>query len=344
MARRLIWGVLALAHGVAASAHVTQAEPVTAEGAAAVLPAAEIVLPAETKPDGFIYVAATQTDQIGRVMTPVFVNGIGPFAFVVDTGASSSVIAPRVARRLALPLDITNTKLLRGITGSEVVPTVNVDNITAGGIVLTNSKLPVVEPRVFADADGIFGADAFARGCLQVNFQRGRLAILEKSCPRVSSGWEIMKARLQFGGLVIVDARVGSTRAVAIIDTGAERSLGNPALLATLKLKQRKHAEQAESRTQVYSATSQAVFGNLVTTPKVRVGGLEIGSLQVVYGDFEVFKIWEVEHQPAIVLGIDVLGMTDAIMIDYKRGELLVLPKNPGVSMRTRGTPSRLTR
>jgi predicted aspartyl protease len=346
MARRPGWIFIALLSAAAASVAATETivanEPVAS--APGPMPSPDAMTPAETKPQDFIYVAATNSDSIGRIMTPVFVNGVGPFAFMVDTGASSSVIAPRVARRLSLVPDLSSTKLLRGITGSEEVPTVLVDSITAGGIELSKSSLPVVEPRVFADADGIFGADAFARGCLHVNFVHARLIILPRGCPRVDDPWETIRARTAFGGLVVVDAHVGSTRAVGIIDTGAERSLGNPALLASLKLTQRQ--QKMRERTQVYAATSQAVFGDLVVTPKVRIGGVNMNNLQVVYGDFEVFHIWGVQDQPAIVLGIDVLGMTDAMMIDYKRSTLSVLPHNASKypSMRRHGIPSRLPR
>jgi hypothetical protein len=297
---------------------------------------------AETKPEDFVYVAATAQDRVGRVMTPVFVNGVGPFAFVVDTGASSSVIGPRVARRLSLVIDPAHPKLLRGITGSELVPTVSVKRITAGGITLENSRLPVVEPRVFADADGIFGADAFGRGCLIVSFERAKVAILEKPCPRADDNWEKVRARLQFGGLVVADARIGNTRAVAIIDTGAERSLGNPALLSALRA--RKKISLEPNVTQVYSATSHVVVGDLLLTPSLRMGGVSIGKFDVVYGDFEVFRIWDVVDEPAIVLGIDVLGQMDAMMIDYTRRELLVLPRGAtsSVTMKRRGIPTRL--
>lgn len=321
MACRMIWAAIGMAIGAAA---IAQTEV------------------AATKPSDFVYVAATSQDQVGRVMTPVFVNGVGPFAFVVDTGASSSVIAPRVARRLSLQIDATNTKLLRGITGSEVVPTVNVSSITAGGISIQNASLPVVEPRVFADADGIFGADAFGGGCLIVSFERAKVAILTKPCPRVDDNWEKVRVRTQFGGLVVTDVNIGATRAVAIIDTGAERSLGNPALLAALR--ERKKVSLDSNLTQVYAATSQIVFGDLLVTPSMRMGGVSVGRFQVVYGDFEVFKIWEVADRPAIVLGIDVLGQMDAMMIDYTRSELLMLPRNlaSGVAMKRRSMPTRL--
>jgi predicted aspartyl protease len=306
------------------------------------VPATEIPPPAEIKPEDFVYVASTQPDRIGRVMAPVYVNGAGPFAFVVDTGASSSVISPRVVTRLNLFPNPARAKLLRGITGSEVVSTVAVQNITAGEITLPQLELPVVEPRVFADADGIFGADAFARGCLYVDFAKARVSILRTSCPRVDRTWEVVRAKLRFGGLAVVNALVGGVRVIAIIDTGAERSLGNPALLAASKLQAA--AAKPATRRQIYAATSQEVFGNIVATSALRIGDTTINNLNVVFGDFEVFRMWGADREPAIVLGMDVLGTARAMMIDYRLGELRLLA--PGqrnlVPMRRNATPTRL--
>jgi len=334
MVRSVLSGFLALV--------MTAGLPAGAADEPLIVPDAEVAPMADTKPEDFVYVASTRPDRIGRVMAPVFVNGFGPFAFVVDTGASSSVISPRVVARLKLVPDPTRAKLLRGITGSEVVSTVPVQSITAGEIRLAQSELPVVEPRVFADADGIFGADAFARGCLYVNFAKSHVSILRTACPRVGENWEVMRARLRFGGLAVVNARVGATRVTAIIDTGAERSLGNPALLAASGLQAL--ADDPRSRTQVFAATSQAVFGNLVATPPIHLGGVEIGNLHMVFGDFEVFRMWGVDNEPAIVLGMDVLGTTQALMIDYRREELRFLPQGEenSVRVRKRITPTRL--
>lgn len=331
-------GIASLAFAAAA------AEPVASPPAppAVVVPNIELPPVAETKPEDFVYVAATRPDRIGRVMAPVFVNGTGPFAFVVDTGASSSVISPRVVTRLGLQPDPARSKLLRGITGSEVVPTVAVKTITAGEVTLRENFLPVVEPRVFADADGIFGADAFSHGCLHVNFLESRVWILKKSCPRVGDTWETLRAELRFGGLPVVHARVGRTPVLAIVDTGAERSLGNRALLVAAGLEPA--LEDPNTQRQVFAATSQAVFGNLLSAPPVSLGGIDIGNLHLVFGDFEVFKMWGAADVPAIVLGMDVLGTTQALMIDYKRGELRLLPQGAENTFRFRPhtTPSRI--
>ena len=83
------------------------------------------------------------------------------------------------------------------------------------------------------------------------------------------------------------------------------------------------------------------MFGNLVATPSIRLGGVEIGNLQVVFGDFEVFRMWGVGDQPAIVLGMDILGTTQALMIDYRREEIRFLPQGEEntVRIRKRVTP-----
>ena len=324
----------------------SQVMPAIADGAegsaAGAAAASEAPPPAEIKPDDFVFVAATRPDRIGRVMAPVTVNGLGPFAFVVDTGASSTVISPRLVARLSLRPEASRTKLLRGITGSEVVPTVAVERISAGAITLNQQWLPVVEPRVFADADGIFGADAFAQGCLYVNFLEATVSILRTACPRVGEAWEILRAEMRFGGLPMVRARVGRTRVLAIIDTGAERSLGNRQLLLAAGLEP--GLADPDTLRQLHAATSQAVFGNLLAAPPVSLGNIEVGNLRLVFGDFEVFRMWDAASQPALVLGMDVLGTAQALMIDYQRREFRLLPQGAPNTLRVRpqGTATRV--
>lgn len=316
--------------------------PLTTDVASVVDPLAA-PLPAEIRPENFAYVAATRRDRIGRVMAPVFINNVGPFAFLVDTGASTSVIGPRVAARLKLTPRPERTKLLRGITGSERVPTVSIDSLTAGQIALSARELPMVEPRVFADADGIFGVDAFARGCLAVSFEKKRLSILDTGCPRTGNPWESMKAELRFGGLAVVPGRIGGVKVSAIIDTGAERTLGNRALLLAAGLE--KKLLDPDTATQVSAATSHIVPGNILKTPPFRMGGVYITNMRVVFGEFEVFEMWNVVDEPAIVVGMDVLGTTQGMMIDFERKELSILPaRASSLTPQNMRSPTRIPR
>jgi hypothetical protein len=203
---------------------------------------------------------------------------------------------------------------------------VYVHELKAGELVLSKQTLPVVTPGVFANADGILGVDGFDKVCLSANFVRRTVSILKNGCPRTSSDWARAKGSFRFGGLLIVKARMrGSPRVQAIIDSGAERSLGNPALLKALKLEQK--AADPSTSTNVFGATSHRAIGNLLPTPTMYLGDLEIADLRVTFGDFDVFRLWDLEHEPAIVIGMDVLGTVDALMVDYRRGELRVLPR-----------------
>jgi hypothetical protein len=295
------------------------------------------VEPDESGGEETAYVAPTTLDRIGRIMVPVFINQQGPYAFVIDTGASRSVVAPHVAVALGLQPDAGRLLELRGVTGAEVVPSVFVHELKAGELVLSGQTLPVVTPGVFADADGILGVDGFQKMCLSANFVHRSVSILKNGCPRISSDWARAKGSLRFGGLLIVKARMrGPARVQAIIDSGAERSLGNLALLKALKLEQK--AKDPSSTTNVFGATSHRAIGNLLLTPTMYLGDLEIADLKVTFGDFDVFRLWGLEYEPAIVIGMDVLGTVDAIMVDYRRGELRVLPRGGEDTIEVRPT------
>ena len=271
-----------------------------------------------------VYVARTRADRIGRIMAPVFVNGRGPYAFVVDTGATRSAIAPRVVAELGLVPDPDNPLSVRGVTGTASVASVAIERLQAGDIILEHQLLPVIEPSVFANADGILGVEGLERSCLHVDFVRQSIAITRNGCRSFRLDWPRMRADLRFGRLIVVKGRFRGTAVRAIIDTGAARSLGNQALLQALELEW--EAEQPLNATTVLGATEQRLPGSLISAPPLYLGELRVADIRVTFGDFEVFRLWDLDDEPAILVGMDVLGTADALMIDYRRSELWVLP------------------
>ena len=49
---------------------------------------------------------------------------------------------------------------------------------------------------------------------------------------------------------------------------------------------------------------------------------------RITTGDLQIFKHWEMVKNPVMLIGMDVLGLFDTIIIDYKRHELQVLMRN----------------
>lgn len=292
-------------------------------------PAAQAVEPAAPP----VWVAPTRFDRVGRITAPVYVNGHGPYAFVVDTGASRSAIAPKLVEALALEREPDATVTLRGITGSEQVPSIRVARLEFGHVALEDRLLPMVRPGVFADADGILGVEGLEGSCVHADFLRQTLSIERGRCPRALPGWLRVPAELRFGRLFTVKGRIGRTHVTIIVDTGAERTLGNGALLGALELEQR--AEDPGHRAQVMGATSQTLPGSMIPTPVIRIAGINITRTQVTFGDFDVFGLWGVEDRPALLLGMDVIGAADAVMIDYARAELRLLPSGSAFTARS---------
>jgi hypothetical protein len=49
-----------------------------------------------------------------------------------------------------------------------------------------------------------------------------------------------------------------------------------------------------------------------------------IQGLNVAFGDMYVFDQWQLAHEPALAIGMDLLGSFDMLIIDYARGEMQV--------------------
>jgi len=280
--------------------------------------------PAPAVADQYLYAAPTNLDHIGRILAPVMINGQGPFRFIVDTGASRSAISPQLVARLGLTASLDDSLTVQGVTGADIVPSVMIDKLQAGDIVLANRRMPVIAPHVFANADGILGVEGFDGMRITVDFVKDRIFISHERQATMAGGWYHVPVRLRFGRLMVANASIGNIRVKAVIDTGAERTLGNLALRKALRLD--KAAQQVRTESQVIGATANEEAANSIPSPMIRLGQTEITRVDVTFADLNVFKIWNLDEQPALVLGMDVLGTPKALIFDYKRIELLIRP------------------
>jgi predicted aspartyl protease len=295
-------------------ADATSASAQAASAQAAV--SAEAASPVEDA----LLAAPTTRDHIGRVVVPVMINGRGPFRFIVDTGASHSTVSPSVVQALGLkPTDVPSI-LLEGITGSARVSAVTVDRLEAGALTVSATPMPVVWAPVMAGADGILGAAGLTNQSLMVDFEHNRVRIADEVEPAVrSESMRIHGLRITHG-LLIVETRVGGVRVNAVVDTGSERTLGNRALRDAVNIK--RTAGVMARVTSVYGATKQIESGEIVDAPVIALGSLRVLGVEVVYGDFHIFKVWGMEDKPAMIIGMDVLGTVGSLGIDFKNHDL----------------------
>jgi predicted aspartyl protease len=250
------------------------------------------------------------------------IDGKGPFRFVVDTGANYSSISPGLAATLKLQPSLEQAIRVTGITGSAQMASVPIEKLQAGALVIEHTRFPVIWAPVMAGADGILGAAGLDQDRLLVDFGHNRVVITRSHGESVPWTFTRVWATRLPGGLLTVPGQVGGVRVTAIIDTGSQHTLGNPALYEALYAHERGKGTYIAAS--VYGATKQVGAGKLQMAPTIDLGAIKIGGVALVFGDFHIFKVWDLTSTPTIILGMDVLGTVKAFAIDFRHGELAV--------------------
>jgi predicted aspartyl protease len=267
------------------------------------------------------FVAPTRRDKIGRIWAPVLINGKGPFRFVLDTGASHSALTARVAATLGILVDAGHSAMLRGATGSAVVPLIPVESLEVGDLLMEPRRLPIV-PDALGGAEGILGTDGLANKRIHIDFRHDSITIMRSKNERAIYGFATIPVKFLRGRLLVVDAHIGGVPVKAIIDTGGQSTLGNEALRTALTERRRKYGIGTPD--EVTGATLDVQAGNRVSTPLLAMGGITVRNAAMTFADFAIFEHWKMTQEPAMLIGMDVLGLLDTLVIDYRRRELQV--------------------
>jgi predicted aspartyl protease len=297
-------------------AHATPEVPLTmpASSAPAALPIPEIAV---TAPEPR-YVAPTLRDRLGRIWAPVYLNGEGPFRLVLDTGASHSAIIAKVAVDLGLPP--AGAMLLHGVTGSATVAYITVNTILVGDMEVHDQVLPIV-PDALGGADGVLGMEDLNNKRIFIDFMHDRITIMNSHAARAPDGYSTIPLTRLANGLLMAKAYVRGVRVKAIIDTGAQATVANPALLAALRAR---HRYENMRPSLITGATDAVQPGEDTPIPPVTIGPVTIQSAFITVSDLDIFERWHMTEEPAMLLGIDTLGLLDILVIDYRRMELQI--------------------
>ena len=266
------------------------------------------------------YVAPTLRDRIGRIWAPVLINDQGPFRLVLDTGATHSAVSARVAAALGIAPEAGSPVNLQGVTGTRVVPTIKVDSIVVGDLELRARRLPIIDDAL-GGADGVLGTEGLQDKRLFIDFRHDKIRISRSHAEPAAPGFRTIPVRIVGGLLLVADVKVGAVHANAIIDTGGQGTLANEAFRDALV----RHLKAADiGADEVTGATMDVQRGDRVTTPPIELGGVTIRGAHFTAGDLHIFQHWKMTREPALLIGMDVLGRLDTLVIDYKRRELQV--------------------
>jgi len=279
------------------------------------------------------YVAPTLRDRIGRIWAPVMINGKGPYRLVLDTGASHSAVISRVAQSLGISTD-DNQITVRGVTGSAVVPVIKVNRMEVGELLIEPSTLPIVAD-VFGGAEGVLGREGLPDKRILADFRHDRLTISRSHRERAEPGFVSVPLKL-LKGLLSAEVYVGAIRTHAIIDTGGQQTVGNLALREALMKRPPRNAVVEN----IEGVTLDWQRGDMVEAPPIGIGTMRIENAHITFADMFLFEHLKLTRDPTLLLGMDVLGSFDVLVIDYRMHEMQIRPRNAiGTAVRNFGEP-----
>ena len=218
--------------------------------------------------------------QANSIILHVMLNGRGPYAFVLDSGAVN-FISPALARELGLA--VLEDDVAQGIGDRSVQSgAVKIDSVRIGGLVLRNQRFHLID-LPYGAAHGFperlmggMGYELFRRLALYIDFDHSRLSCYDGSKFRYTGAGTALPFYFMLR-LPVVEGAVDGVAGKFEIDTGAENnlSLNSPFVL--------RHDLVARYSAHVQGFAGEGIGGRenayFVRVRKFALGSLEVDSV-----------------------------------------------------------------
>ncbi|CAM3110802.1 Peptidase A2 domain-containing protein [Sphingomonas antarctica] len=246
-----------------------------------------------------------------RMTVEVMVNGKGPYHFIVDSGADSSVVGNRIARDQALPQG--TPVILNGMTDSTRVFRVLVDQLQLGDSVIRNLELPALYERDLG-GEGMIGIDVLVEQRLMMDFEKRTIKVEDARVPAPRMDGEIVvTARRRRGQLILTQVTANRRPVEAVVDTGSEITIGNIALRDKLI-----RGDPSRIVTVgVTGVTGVTVNLQLARIAELRLGSITLHDVPIAFADVPPFEVFGLDKEPSLLLGTDILENFRRISLDF---------------------------
>ncbi len=257
-----------------------------------------------------------------RMTVDTQVNGRGPYHFLVDSGADTSVVGLRIAHDLALPLG--TPAILNGTTDRSIVDRVKVAQLALGRTAIADLELPALREQDLG-GEGMVGIDALVNQRLMMDFEKKVIKVEDARLPeKYYPGAIVITARRRHGQLILTQVKAAGLALDAVVDTGSEVTIGNVALRN--KLIRGNHDKfwtvEATGVTGVTRNMQMALIGEL------KIGPITLHNVPIAFADVPPFEVFGLSKQPSLLLGTDLLATFRRVSLDFRARKVRFLLKN----------------
>jgi predicted aspartyl protease len=269
-----------------------------------------------------------------RLVTDVFLNGQGPFTFLIDTASTHSIIYEHVREKLKLTRSSPEPLVVFGINAvSEAVPvkpdTLDVAGETIRG--LTMGVLPDTEQG--KDPDGVLGIDVLSRYFVVLDRARMQMKLLAPGTVKADDYADWVSAPLEPHPLKNIPAdfwylpvTFNGQTLTSLFDLGSGVTLFNWEAASRLGYDRRdfvKLGPPPEKLRDILGKTAPVV---VLTGMEVHVGARVWTQRDALVSDAPVFEFFGLEEKTGVIVGPGLLR-DNSLAIDFAGHRLYVGPK-----------------
>ena len=274
---------------------------------------------------------AFKDDSSQRMTVPVLLSGIGPFRFMVDTGADRTAISRQLAEQLNLVPG--SGASLHSVAGVSQVETATLPELKLSRRSVRVTNAPLLD-RANMGADGILGIDALKSQRVQFDFEANVMSIAPSASVDYfdDSDAIVIVASKRKGRLIFSDARINGKRVTVVLDTGSQVTVGNRALRQMLT---GRRTDQSAEKVELHSVTGATLSGDYLFIRDLEMGGVNLHQLAVVFADAHIFNKLDLQEKPALLLGMNAIRGFKKVSIDFATRKFrVVVPESSSLDQR----------
>jgi clan AA aspartic protease (TIGR02281 family) len=258
------------------------------------------------------------------VLVHAMLNHREPATFLLDTGATRTLLTPDMARRLGIsPAAEGPRNLMAVLSGQRLpVPLVDLSSLAVGNVAVEDLQVGVFAALPHAPfIDGLLGSDFLKRFTMTLDYARSRLWLtpqpwleslpfLPTMAPPAVYSTVPIETR---GGHILVRALLNHTEPVTLLlDTGATHTMLTPETARRLGLQPASHTR---------TGALQVVGGQQIRFPLVPLAALSMGEAMVENMSVGILAVAPGTHPIDGLLGGDFLEHF-TLTLDYRARQL----------------------
>jgi hypothetical protein len=264
------------------------------------------------------------------------VNGQGPYDFIIDTGATQSLVFTRLNAIYAFPASGGPPQEVLGLLSSGKFPTFVIGDIAVGNAQI-DDLVTVILPDWTVEGRapyGVLGLDFLKRYRIVFDAPKGELRLYDLAQPIAEAeAWKTAKLKRddfgrEAGDLFVIDARLNGRKISFLFDIGASGTIINhPALgRITRGVSIRAGPSGDELASRISDALEERADARAVEIRRIEAGRTTWYRWVVIVHNAPIIKDLGLGSKPFGLFGADLLH-DRSFALDFARDRLLIGPR-----------------